>query len=93
MDTKLGKISLTQNQILRLSEITSVNGLCYWHGTQELIAVSDQELTEQQKQNLINEVKSLPDLPKGISEEKLIQQKMQDIARAELVKEGKLQEK
>ena len=65
MDINLGKVTLTQNQIQRLHEIKidNIKGLCYWPGKQDLIAVTEKELSVAEKSQIIIAVQALSDTP------------------------------
>ena len=62
MDTKLGTITLTENQISGLVGLKTDNikGFCYWRGRREIVVVSNNELTQQEKDELIAAIQALP---------------------------------
>lgn len=65
MDINLGKIALTNNQIQRLSKLKTdtIKGFSYWHDTQNIIVVATKDLSDEEKSQLIAQLKVLPDAP------------------------------
>ena len=99
MDTNLGAIELTDNQISNLNSLKTENikGFAYWHDKKEVVVVS---LNEVDVEALRKSVSELPnedskEAKEALAEKEknaLIEAKMREIAVAELKSEGKLSE-
>ncbi len=81
IDTNLGKVVLTKNQVIRLSELNgsldgAVKGFSYQFDKETLIVVTNRELTEQEKTSLVNSTKALSG--SAIPKEKSDIEKLQD---------------
>ena len=63
MDTPIGKFVLTENQQANFQtlNVPPFKGVCYKEGG-DLVAVSDAEPTNEQKQQLTNAINALPDV-------------------------------
>jgi len=63
MDTNLGVIELTEKQFSNINSLNSENikGFSYWHDKKEVVVVSMNELSEQDKSKLISDIKKLKD--------------------------------
>ena len=63
MDTNLGAIELTEKQVSNLSSLKTENikGFAYWHDKKEVVVVSMNELSEQDKSKLVSDIKKLKD--------------------------------
>ena len=70
MDTILGNFDLTKKQIEQLVTLKNetISGFSFWNKEKKLIAVSNRNLSESEKDNLIILIKNLPDsdLPEKI---------------------------
>ena len=70
MDTVIGNVELTRNQVDRLYEVNGgkIKGVSYQHRTGKITAVSSEKLTEQDKADLLDSINSLSDEPIAVIE-------------------------
>lgn len=63
LDTDLGKVSLTKNQVSHLSDLYNENikGFSYWFTEEKLVVVTLNTLSKDNKTQLIEDALALPD--------------------------------
>ena len=83
LDTDLGKVSLTKNQVARLPELRgnldgAVKGFGYHFAEEKLVVVTDRELTDLEKISLVDSAKSLSGsaIPIPKTEEELLKERV-----------------